>query len=95
MTVLQLGRQYADTTRLEEADALLGSAGHAWHAEDGTDGTANEIGVIQVCQRVADDDGVSMCRICRAQHSPQVARLLDTLQYNILRTLLLRQVGHR
>ena len=77
--ILQLCGEDAYLVLLEEGDALLGGADGGGYAEHAADAGADEVGVVEVGQRVADDDGIDAGGLRRAEDGPEVARLLDTL----------------
>ena len=93
MRVLQLGGQDANVMLFQEADALVAGAGHARYGEDGTDGATDKIGIVEVGQGVAHDDGIGLSGIGRAQDGTQIAGLLDALQHYIQRIVLLGEVA--
>lgn len=82
MRILQLGREYLYALLLEEGDALLGGAGDRGDGKDGTNGGADEIGVVKVCKGVADDDARGIGCIGTTKDGTQVAGLLHALQNN-------------
>ena len=65
-----------DASLLEEGDALLGRTSHTRHTEEAAYRRADEVGIIEVGQRVADDDGIYPSSISRAKNGSEVARLL-------------------
>ena len=51
---------------LEKQDALLAGAGHSWHGEDSAYGRSDQVGIIDVGERIADDNAISTGSIGRA-----------------------------
>ena len=80
MRILQLSREDADAMLLEKGDALFAAARNSGHSEDSTDGGANQVRIIEVGQRVTNDDRIGFCCIGRAEHSTQVAWFLNAFQ---------------
>ena len=80
--ILELGREYLHAMGLQEGNALLGRAGHSGHREDGSEGGADEVGIVEVGERVAYDDGIYTCGIGRTEHGAEVAGLLHALQHH-------------
>ena len=78
--VLKLGGEDVDFPFLEEGDALLRGTDDRWYREYSPDTGPNQVGVIEVCQRVADDHGIHVGGIGTAQDGPQIAGLLHTLE---------------
>ena len=78
--ILKLGSQNLDSALLEKSDALVGRASHTRDAEDTANRGTNEVGVVEVGQRVADDDGIDAGSISRTKDSTEIARLLHALQ---------------
>ena len=65
---------------LEPCDAFLAGAGNGGYGEDGSDGTADEVGVVEVGEGIAHDDGCHACCIGTAEDGSEVTGLLDTLE---------------
>ena len=78
--VLKLGGEDVDMPFLEEGDALLRGAYGDRHSKDGTDTGTYEVGVIEVCQRVAHNHRIDIGSIGTPQDGTQVAWLLHTLE---------------
>ena len=67
---------------LEEGDALLRGAHSCGHAEHAADAGSDDVGVIQIGQRIANDEGIDTCCLGRAEDGAQIAGLLNTFQNN-------------
>ena len=80
--VLQLGGQNLNVVGFQPLDALLRSTGHTGHTEEGTYGSSDEIGVIQVAKGVAHDDGIDVGCISGTQDGSYVAGFLDTFHHH-------------
>ena len=80
--VLQLCRQDADAFLLKEGDALLRRTGHAGHGENGANTGAYQVGIVEVGQRIANNNGISLRSVGTTQHGTQVAWLLHALQHH-------------
>ena len=78
--VLQLGGEDLYLMRLEEGDALLGGADGRGDTEDSADAGADDVGIIDIRQWVADDDGIHPSGLRRTQYGSQVAWLLHALE---------------
>ena len=61
--VLQLCREDLNTMCLQEGNTRLRGTGHTRHTEDGSDTGTDEVRIIEVCQRIADDHRIRLCRI--------------------------------
>ena len=86
--ILQLGGKNLDAVLLEEGDALLRRTNGCGHAEHTADTGTNHVGVVHIRQWVAHDEGINTSRLGTTQYSPQVARLLHTLENNHKRVVL-------
>jgi hypothetical protein len=82
MRVLKLCRENLDAMLLEKGNALLGRTSYGRDCEDGSDGGTNEIGVVEVCQRIAHDNTRCLCCIGTAEDGSEIARLLYPLEDN-------------
>ena len=80
--VLQLGGQNLNVVVLQPSDALLRSTGHTGHTEEGTYRGTDEIGVVQVAEGVAHDDGIDVGCISGTQDGSYVAGFLDTFHHH-------------
>ena len=85
--VLQLCGKYLDMAFLEEPDALLTAACHAWHGEDGSYAASDEVRVVEVGEGVADDDSIDLGGISASEHSPEIAWFLHALEHHHERVL--------
>jgi hypothetical protein len=81
----------------KEGYTLFRGTGYGGNCKDGSDGGADKIGVIQICQRIADNDACGIGSIGTTEDSSKVAGLLNALQNDKERlsvyspTLLLKQ----
>ena len=80
--VLKLGGEDVDLPFLEEGNALQRGTDGRWYCEYSPDTGPNQVGVIEVCQRVTDDHGIHVGGIGTAQDGSQVTGLLHTFQDN-------------
>lgn len=80
MGVLQLSSENLYAIGLEPLDARFRGARYGRYAEEGTYRGADNIRIVEVALRVADDDGIDMGSISRAEDGPHIARFLYTLQ---------------
>ena len=65
--VLQLCREDLDVVGLEEGNSLLLRADGGGYIEDATNAGTDEIGIIEVSERVADDNGIHACGLGRTE----------------------------
>ena len=72
--ILQLSREDLDTMILQEGNTRLRGTGHTRYTEDGSDTGSDEVRIIEVCQRIADDHGVGLCRIGTTEYGTEVTK---------------------
>ena len=80
--VLQLCGEDADIILLKESDAFFGGAYGDRHVEYSTDAGTYEVGIIDICQGIADDYCIHIRSLCRAEDGSEVAGLFNTLENN-------------
>lgn len=85
--VLKLRGEYLNMFGLEPGDGLLGGGHGDLPGEYGTDTGPDEVRVVEVGQRIADDDGIGSGGVGTPQHGPEVAGFFDTLKDNHQRIL--------
>ena len=66
--ILQLGRQDADAACLEPGDDLLAGGGCDLAGEDAPEAGADEVGIVEVREGIAEDDGVGPGGVRAAEH---------------------------
>ena len=64
----------------EEGDALRRCADGYWDAEHAADTGTDEVGVVEVGERVTHDDGIDASGLCRPQDGSQIAGFLHTFE---------------
>ena len=78
--VLQLCSQYLYAFLLEESDTFLCAASHTRNREERSYCRTDEIGVVEVGQRVTDYDCISPSCIGTSKYCSEVSRLFHALQ---------------
>ena len=79
--VLELRGEYLNMFVFEPGDGLLGGGDGHLSGKHGSDAGPDKVRVVEVGERVADDDGVRSGGVCASEDSPEVAGLLHALKH--------------
>ena len=63
-------------------DTLLRGTSHTRNGENGSNTAAYKVGIIEIRERITNDDCISFGSISTAQDGSKVARLLHTFKHN-------------
>ena len=80
--ILELSCEDLDIAFLQVPDTFRRTTSDCGYGENRTYRSPDEIGVVEVGQRVADNHGISSGGIGRAENGTEVTRFLYTLQHN-------------